>query len=115
MPKKYGPEKVNQNLGGNVATKDEEDIEVGRGVKGPSLHGDHTLENKRKFSKNEPNFVDLDENMALDVRKANVLDYIEGGGDGNGDEIEGRIQDFKGMNPELIIHHEVDELYPKGE
>lgn len=115
MPKNYKPEMVGQQIGDTVASRDEESIRVGRGTKGPSLHGKHTLEDKKAFTKNEANEIDLDENMALDIRKANVLDYIEGGGDGRGDEVESRIQDFKNMNPELIIHHEVDELYPKGE
>jgi len=112
--KDYKSPQVSQALGANVATKNEEKIEVGRGTKGPSLHGKHTLEDKRNFTKNEPNYIELDENMALDVRKANVLDYIEGGGDGKGDEINSRIADFKRQNPAWIDHREVDELYPKG-
>lgn len=114
MPKNYGPEEVNQALGANVATKNEDPVEVGRGTKGPSLHGNHTLEDKRKFSKNEANYVDLDENMALDVRKANVLDYIEGGGDGEGDEIASRTEDFLSQNANFIVHTEVDQLYPSA-
>lgn len=110
--KQYQPEQVNQQLGANVSTKNKEDIEVGRGTKGPDLHGNHTIEDKMKFTKNQANVVALEENMALEVRKANVLDYIEGGGDGNGAEVDSRIADFKSVNPEWIDFNEIDDIYP---
>lgn len=110
--KQYRPEKVGQQIGATVASKNEEDIEVGKGVKGPSLHGKHTMENKMKFSKNEANVVDIEEDMGLEVRKANVLDYIEGGGDGSNADVDSRISDFKSMNPEWIDMAEIDEIYP---
>lgn len=109
MPKQYQPEKG----GDGPSLKNEHDIsDMGRGVKPPSLHGKHTLENKKEMDGiNKP---DLGDDMALEVRKAVVLDYIEGGGDGKGDAVSERTSSFKSKNPEWIDHSEVDELYPKS-
>lgn len=99
--------------GEGTSKKDVHDISVGRGTKGPSLHGKHTLEDKRDLPDNEANKVDAEGDLGLAVRKAVTLDYLHGGGDGKGDDVMERLAEHKAMNPELIDHKEVDELYPR--
>lgn len=98
--------------GPSIALKNTENISVGRGVKPPSLHGKHTLENKIGSSPEEVNAVSDLEDMSLSIRKAVVLDYLSGGGDGGGDNVASTQAEFMGRNPEFVVFKEPDDIYP---
>lgn len=108
--KQYG---IESGEGDGPSKKNLHGISEGRGTKGPSLHGKHTLEDKRGL-RGIANQPDPDDDMALEVRKAVALDYLEGGGDGKGDSVSECLSEFKSDNPEWILHSQVDELYPKA-
>lgn len=73
-------------------------------VKESMLHGHSDMENRP--AKKSVNSVDDGGDMAESVRKASTLDYLEG-------DVAGRQSAFMRDNPEMIVHEETDELYPR--
>lgn len=72
-------------------------------------NGKVTLENKVGEKDTEVNAVDLGDDMAESVRKAETLCYLQGGG-----SVDAELAKTRKEMPELVEHTEVDELYPKA-